>query len=85
MSTTKTFASARRRRKSFTFVWMAALSILTIALIYWEKTAILYILATLGICALLGVVAMADLGSAEKPSTDLPKADDSKPVSSTTR
>jgi hypothetical protein len=45
---------------------MAALGIIMIALIYWEKTAILYIMATLGLCALLTVVALADLGDAEK-------------------
>jgi peptidoglycan/LPS O-acetylase OafA/YrhL len=58
----KTQASERRRRKVITFIWIALLSLLVIALIYWEQTALLYILATLGVTALLIVVAVADLG-----------------------
>ncbi len=60
-------ASGRRRRKMITFIWMGLLSLAVIALIYWEQTALLYILATLGVTALLVVVALADLG-AEKTS-----------------
>jgi hypothetical protein len=64
----------RRRRKTITLAWIAALAILVIALIYWEQTALLYILATLGVTALLVVVAMADLHGAspagEASSTD---------------
>jgi hypothetical protein len=47
-----------------------ALAAVTISLIYWEQTAILYILATLGVTVLLVVVAMSDLGRAEKFSTE---------------
>ena len=61
---TKTQASERRRRKSITVLWIALLSLLVIGLIYWEQTALLYILATLGVTALLTVVAVSDLGSA---------------------
>jgi hypothetical protein len=57
-------AQGRRRRKIITFSWIAGLAIIVIALIYWEQTAVLYILATLGVTALLVVVAMADLGTA---------------------
>jgi hypothetical protein len=57
-------AQGRRRRKIITFSWIAGLAIAVIALIYWEQTALLYILATLGVTALLIVVAMADLGRA---------------------
>ena len=60
-------ASGRRRRKMITFIWMGLLSLAVIVLIYWEQTALLYILATLGVTALLVVVALADLG-AEKTS-----------------
>ena len=58
----KTQASERRRRKLITFIWIALLSLLVITLIYWEQTALLYILATLGVTALLIVVAVTDLG-----------------------
>jgi hypothetical protein len=44
---------------------LAALAAITIALIYYEQTEILYILATLGVTALLAVVALADLKGAQ--------------------
>jgi heme O synthase-like polyprenyltransferase len=62
----------RRNRRLITFGWIAALSILTIFLIYREMTAVLYILATLGVTALLVVVAYADLAHGEKTSQDGP-------------
>lgn len=57
---------SRGRRKTFTFVWIAALAFLTVFLIYREMTAVIYILATLGVTALLIVVALADLAHPEK-------------------
>ena len=54
---------ARRKRRMITYGWIIGLTVLTISLIYWEKTALLYILATLGVTALLVVVATADLAS----------------------
>jgi hypothetical protein len=44
-----------------TFLWVAGLGGLVIGLIYFEQTAILYLLATLGLTGLLVVVAMSDL------------------------
>lgn len=70
MSQRNAIADSRRRRRLFTVGWMLALAIVTIGLIYWEKTAILYILATLSVTALLSVVAFADLGGPEKGSPD---------------
>jgi hypothetical protein len=61
-----------RNRRAFTFVWLAALAILTIFLIYREMTAVLYILATLGVTALLVVVALSDLARGEKTSPASP-------------
>jgi hypothetical protein len=58
-----------RKRKKMTYVWIAALAALTIFLIYKEQTAVLYILATLGVTAILTVVAFADLLKGE-PSSD---------------
>jgi len=46
------------------------LAVGTITLIYREMTALLYILATLGVTALLVVVAMSDLTSGENTSND---------------
>lgn len=53
---------ARKRRRLITYGWVAALALGTILLIYKEQTALLYIFATLGVTALLVIVAVADLG-----------------------
>jgi hypothetical protein len=82
MNRKSTLASNRRRRKMFTFLWIAVLSAGTIALLYWEMTALLYILATLGVTALLMVVALADLGKDEKPSNDPLRVNDSAAIGS---
>lgn len=65
-----TVASEKRRRRLITILWTGSLAIVIITLIYKEMTAVLYILATLGVTALLVVVAMADLGQAENISND---------------
>jgi hypothetical protein len=78
----KNQTSNRRRRKIISFAWIAALSILVIALIYWEQTALLYILATLGVTALLVVVAVADLHD-DKPTKDAISASDGAGIKST--
>jgi hypothetical protein len=54
-------AGDRRRRKTFTILWTAVLAIGVITLMYYEMSAVLYILATLGVTALLIVVAVSDL------------------------
>ena len=54
--------AARKRRRMITYAWVAGLALITILLIYKEQTALLYILATLSVTALLIVVATADLG-----------------------
>ena len=62
----KTLADDRRRRKMMTLAWSLGLAVVVITLIYLEKTAILYILCTLGVAALLMVVAFSDLAHAEQ-------------------
>ena len=59
-------AADRRRRRMITFLWTTLLAFGTIVLIYKEMSALLYILATVGVTALLVVVAMADLRPADK-------------------
>jgi uncharacterized protein YqgC (DUF456 family) len=49
-----------------TFLWVAGLTILIIGLMYFEQTAILYVLATIGVTVLLTVVALADLSGARR-------------------
>ena len=57
----KTLAGDRRRRKLIAALWALGLAVLVIVLIYLEQTAILYILCTVGVTALLVIVAFADL------------------------
>ena len=78
----KTTWTIRRSRKAFTFLWISVLAILTIFLIYREMTAVLYILATLGVTALLVVVALADLSRAEKIKSEVAPADDAAAIGS---
>jgi len=59
----------RRRRRLITFLWTTLLAVGTIVLIYKEMSALLYILATVGVTALLVVVGMADLGPADKSTS----------------
>ena len=70
MKHTRNAAADRRRRKLFTLLWSGLLAVVTITLIYKEMTALLYILATLGVTAILVVVAMSDLTSGENTSND---------------
>ena len=60
--------SRKRRRRIITFTWLAALAALIIVLIRWEQTALLYIFATLGVTALMVVVAFADLEGKKTPT-----------------
>ena len=75
MAGTRTLADERRRRKLITALWVLGLAALVIVLIYKELTAILYILATLGVTALLVIVAISDLAHADNPvgTADNPK------------
>ena len=64
----KTLAGDRRRRKLITVAWALLLAVVVILLIYLEKTAILYILCTLGVTALLVIVAFSDLAQRDVKS-----------------
>lgn len=66
MSRKPTPGSDRSRRRKITILWAALMAIVVGGLIYWEKTAVLYILSTLGVSALLAVVALSDLGESRK-------------------
>lgn len=59
-----------RRRKLRTSAWIVAVALVTIALLYEEQIALLYLLATAGVTALLVVVARADLSGARRATTD---------------
>lgn len=70
MKRTRSLAADQRRRRLITILWTGLLAIVTIILIYKEMTAVLYILATLGVTALLVIVALAELASSEDVSSD---------------
>ncbi|MFL6229290.1 MAG: hypothetical protein ACJ741_10965 [Pyrinomonadaceae bacterium] len=72
-------AAARRRRRLITLLWSAGVAAVVIALIYKEQIALLYILATVSVTALLVVVAMADLSGARQAGQSAP-FDDSAAV-----
>ena len=53
----------RRYRK---FAWIVGSSAIVIMLLYWEQAAVLYVLSTLAICAVLLVVAFSNLEARDK-------------------
>jgi hypothetical protein len=78
----KNAADDRRRRKLITILWVAGLALGTIILLYKEQTALLYILATVGVTVLLVMVAMADLTPAAKLTNDSNRSEDSAAIGS---
>jgi len=71
-----------KRRRGFTYLWIFGLALLVFLLIYFEQTSLLYILATLGVTALLVVVAAADLGRTELSSEVMTQQPDAQAASS---
>lgn len=66
-----TLAGERRRRKLKSLGWTLLVTAVVIFLIYKQMTAVLYIVSTLGVTALLIVVAMSDLAHTDSPSGDV--------------
>lgn len=56
----------RRRSRRRTIIWALSVLIVISALIYWEQTAVLFVLSTVAMCVLLAVVAIADLEGRKK-------------------
>ena len=54
------------KRRWLTYIWIVCILLVVSLLIYFERTALLYVLATLGVTALLLIVAFADLGGDER-------------------
>lgn len=76
----RTLAADRRRRKLFTLLWALLLTVGVIFLIYFEQTAILYILCTLGVAALLIIVAFSDLAHEDGTGQEVARATDAPGV-----
>ena len=73
----KTMAGDRRRRKLMTALWALGLAVVVITLIYFEQSAILYILCTISIAVLLLIVAFSDLAH-EQRGPELAQATDTR-------
>lgn len=82
MKSKRNVTNTKRRRKMFAFLWSALFAIGTMTLIYFEMTALLYILATLGVTAILVIVAVSDLSRGERYLTTPVMADDSAAIGS---
>ena len=57
-------------RRTVALFWLLAVGILIGFLIYWEQIALLYVFATLGLVALLLIVAFADLEKVGRENAD---------------
>ena len=76
--TTAATTGGRTKGKSrMTLVWIALSAAIIIGLIWTEQVALLYVLATLSVSALLLIVAFADLGGARRALTEPAPYDDS--------
>ncbi len=71
-----------KKRRTVTYSWIAGMALLVFLLIYFEQTALLYIVSTLGVTVLLVIVAAADLGRSDLSgqSDQLSAAGGAKPV-----
>lgn len=84
-------AAARSRRRWITLICSAVVAAIVTGLIYKEQIAVLYVLATVSVTVLLVVVAMADLGTAQRTGQPAPfddsaaAADGMTPISTRTR
>lgn len=56
----------RRSWRRNTYIWVLSALTAAFALIYWEQTALLFVLSTLAMCGLLLGVAFADLEGRDK-------------------
>lgn len=56
----------RHRWRRSTYIWTLSALATVSALIYWEQTALLYVLSTLAMCILLLVVAFSDLEARDR-------------------
>jgi len=72
-----TAGAGRKSSRRMTFLWIAVISAIIIGLIWKEQVALLYVLATFSVTALLLVVAMSDLGGSRQTFTAPAPNDDS--------
>ena len=83
MSRRAPITSARiKRGRRNTLLWILGMTVIVVALLYWERIALLYVLATLGLTALMIIVALADLGGSKKIVGEPAPADDAAAIGS---
>jgi hypothetical protein len=76
-TTSATGSGRNKSGRRNTLIWIGVATLIVIGLIWKEQVALLYILATLSVTALLVVVAMADLQGARQLQTSPAPHDDS--------
>ncbi len=72
-----TATSGRKSNRRMAFIWIAVVVAIIIGLIWKEQVALLYVLATFSVTALLLVVAFSDLGGSRRLLTEPAPNDDS--------
>ncbi len=72
-----TAVSGRKSSRRMTFIWIAVVVAIIVGLIWKEQVALLYVLATFSVTALLLVVAFSDLGGSRRPLMETAPNDDS--------
>ena len=80
MARTTTGSVRNKSNRRMTFVWIAVAAAVIIGLIWTEQVALLYVLATLGLSALLLIVGFSDLGGARQTLAMPAPNDDSAAV-----
>lgn len=68
-TTTATGSGRKKNSSRMTFLWIAIAAAIIVGLIWTEQVALLYVLATLSLTALLLIVAFSDLGGARQALT----------------
>jgi len=76
----RTLAGDRRRRKMNTALWSLGVAALVIALVYLERTEVLYILSTVSVAVLLFIVAFSDLAHADPTAQNVAQPNDAAVV-----
>ncbi len=77
MSSRSKPVDARKRRRRMTLLWIAVVGLIIILLLRYEQIALLYVLATLSVTALLITVSLSDLSGARKVVAESVPFDDS--------
>jgi hypothetical protein len=80
MSRRVTPAATRKSGRSKSLLWIGGMAIVIILLLYFEQTALLYVISTLGLTVLLVVVAISDLHDERRVAPAAAPADDAAAI-----